>query len=204
MRARMKNAVIYIHGKGGNADEAYYYKKFFSDEYDVIGFDYKSELPWEAEVEFPKFFDSLVPKYREISLIANSIGVYYSLLSLANKPIKKAMFISPIVDMEKLILNMMAELNISEEQLYKEKIITTSLNESLSWEYFSYARNHPITWNIPSHILYAGNDNITSLETMRNFANHIGASMTVMHNGEHWFHTEEQLAFLDNWFKKLI
>ena len=42
MRARMKNAVIYIHGKGGNTDEAYYYKKFFSDEYDVIGFDYKS------------------------------------------------------------------------------------------------------------------------------------------------------------------
>ena len=43
--ARMKNAVIYIHGKGGNADGAYYYKKFFSDEYDVMGFDYKSELP---------------------------------------------------------------------------------------------------------------------------------------------------------------
>ena len=187
----MKNAVIYIHGKGGNSNEAYYYKKFFSDEYDVIGFDYKSELPWEAKVEFPKFFDSLVLKYREISLIAN-------------KPIKKAMLISPIVDMEKLILNMMARLNISEEQLYKEKIITTSLNESLSWEYFSYVRNHPITWNISSHILYAGNDNITSLETMRNFANHIGASMTVMHNGEHWFHTEEQLAFLDNWFQKVI
>ena len=190
----MKNTVIYIHGKGGNADEAYYYKKFFSDEYDVIGFDYKSELPWETEVQFHQIFDSL----------ANSIGAYYSLLSLANKPIKKAMLISPIVDMEKLILNMMARLNISEEQLYKEKIITTSLNESLSWEYFSYVRNHPITWNIPSHILYAGNDNITSLETMRNFANHIGASMTVMNNGEHWFHTEEQLAFLDNCFQKVI
>ena len=39
---------------------------------------------------------------------------------------------------------------------------------------------------------------------MRNFANHIGASMTVMNNGEHWFHTEEQLAFLDNWFQKVI
>lgn len=37
---KMKNAVIYIHGKGGNAEEAEYYKKFFSDEYDVIGFDY--------------------------------------------------------------------------------------------------------------------------------------------------------------------
>ena len=25
------------------------------------------------------------------------------------------------------------------------------------------------------------------------------ASLTVMPEGEHWFHTEEQMAFLDNW-----
>ena len=36
----MKNAVIYIHGKGGNSVEAEHYKKFFSDEYKIIGFDY--------------------------------------------------------------------------------------------------------------------------------------------------------------------
>ncbi|MDO1509860.1 MULTISPECIES: hypothetical protein [unclassified Neisseria] len=200
----MKNAVIYIHGKGGNVEEAEHYKKFFSDKYEVIGFDYKSEFPWEAKVEFPKFFDSITPQYCEISLIANSIGAYYSMLALADKSIKKAMFISPIVDMEKLILNMMARANVSEEELYKEKVIATSFGESLSWEYLSYVRNHPITWNISTNILYAGNDKITSLETMKNFANKIGANMMVMNNGEHWFHTEEQMTFLDNWFKKFI
>ena len=41
----MKKAAVYIHGKGGSADEDNYYKKFFDDEYDIIGFDYKSELP---------------------------------------------------------------------------------------------------------------------------------------------------------------
>lgn len=101
----MKNAVIYIHGKGGNAEEADYYKKFFSDEYDIIGFAYKSELPWDTKEEFPKFFDFIAPQYGKIFLIANSIGAYYAMLSLADKPIEKAMFISPIVDMEKLILN---------------------------------------------------------------------------------------------------
>jgi len=25
-----------------------------------------------------------------------------------------------------------------------------------------------------------------------------------MKNGEHWFHTEEQMKFLDNWIKNLI
>ena len=29
-----------------------------------------------------------------------------------------------------------------------------------------------------------------------------GASLTVMKGGEYWLHTEEQLAFLDDWVKK--
>lgn len=200
----MKNAVIYIHGKGGNVREADYYKKFFSDEHDVIGFDYKAEFPWEAKMEFPKFYEFIAPQYREIFLIANSIGAYYSMLSLKDKSIKEAMLISPIVDMEKLILNMMIWENVSEEKLYKEKTITTSFGETLSWKYLSYVRDNPIAWNVPTSILYAENDNMTSLETMTNFANKISANLTVMKNGEHWFHTEEQMIFLDNWFKKFI
>ena len=35
----MKNAVIYIHGQGGNAKEADYYKKFFDSEHLIIEFD---------------------------------------------------------------------------------------------------------------------------------------------------------------------
>ncbi len=201
---RMKNAVIYIHGQGGNAKEAEHYKKFFSDEYDIIGFDYKSEFPWDAKEEFSKFFVSIAPRYNKIFLIANSIGAYYAMLSLADSPIEKAMFISPIVDMEKLILNMLARSNVTEEELHKEKVIETSFGESLSWEYLSYVRNHPIIWHIPTHILYAENDTMTSLETITDFANKIGANLTVMKNGEHWFHTEEQMISLDNWFKEFI
>lgn len=155
-------------------------------------------------MEFPDFFDLATSQYNKIYLIANSIGAYYSMLSLANKSIEKAMFISPIVDMEKVILNMMAQSNISEENLRKRKEITTSSGTHLSWRYLSHARNNPIIWNIPTHILYAENDNITSLETMMNFANKIGATVTVMNHGEHWFHTEEQMNFLDNWFRKFI
>ena len=200
----MKNAVIYIHGQGGNEKEADYYKKFFDSKHVIIGFDYKSRFPWEAQLEFPDFFDLATSQYNKIYLIANSIGAYYSMLSLANKSIEKAMFISPIVDMEKVILNMMAQSNISEENLRKRKEITTSSGTHLSWRYLSHARNNPIIWNIPTHILYAENDNITSLETMMNFANKIGATVTVMNHGEHWFHTEEQMNFLDKWFKKFI
>ena len=200
----MKNAVIYIHGKSGNAEEANHYRKFFNDEYEVIGFDYKSEFPWEAKKEFSKFFDYINLQYGSITLIANSIGAYYAMLSLADKSIEKAMFISPIVDMEHVILNRMTLSKVSEKALYEEKVIKTSFGETLSWEYLSYVRTHLITWNVPTNILYAENDTITSFETITNFANSIGATLTIMNDGEHWFHTEEQIIFLDNWFKKFI
>lgn len=58
-----ETAVIYIHGKGGNAGEAEHYKPFFKNS-EVIGFDYKSQNPWEAKEEFPRFFDSVSQKYR--------------------------------------------------------------------------------------------------------------------------------------------
>jgi len=34
------------------------------------------------------------------------------------------------------------------------------------------------------------------------YAEKHGARVTVMENGEHWFHTAEQLLFLDEWIKK--
>ena len=201
---RMKNAVIYIHGKNGRAEEASRYQKIFHNEYKVIGFDYQSAFPWEAETEFPGFFDRTASRYDETILIADSIGAYYSMLSLSDKAIKKAMFVSPIVDMEKLISDMMVLANVSEKELYREKIIATPFGEPLSWKYFSYAKTHPITWSIPTNILYAANDNMTSLETITEFAEKIHAGLTVMENGEHRFHNEEQMAFLDNWLQKSI
>ncbi|MGI0530492.1 alpha/beta hydrolase [Treponema socranskii] len=200
----MKNAVIYVHGKDGSIDEADHYRKFFNDDYDVTGFDYKAKLPWQAKEEFQNYFDSVIPKYNEILLIANSIGAYFSLLSLSKKPIKKALFVSPIVDMENVILHMMKRARVSEEELRLKKLINIQFGEVLSWEYLSYVRKNPIAWNIPTGILYGKKDDMTSLETITNFANKIHADLTVFADGEHWFHTEEQMNFLDNWLKRFI
>ena len=114
------------------------------------------------------------------------------------------MLISPIIDMESLILEMIRIENISEEELSLRKKVNTLSGELLSWEYLSYVRNNPITWNIPSSILYGEKDNMNSLDTISIFADKINADLTVMENGEHWFHTEEQVCFLDDWFKKNI
>jgi len=72
----------------------------------------------------------------------------------------------------------------------------------LSSEYLHYVRSHPIVWEVPTQILYGSNDNLTSFKTMNEFAEKHHAGLTVMENGEHWFHTDEQMRFLDDWIKK--
>lgn len=124
--------------------------------------------------------------------------------ALSKMKIKKAFFISPIVDMEKVILNMMTLSNVSEQLLKEKQTINTSFGETLSWNYLNYVRNHPIKWNIPTEILYGENDYLTSLETISDFAKNNNAGLTVMKNGEHWFHTKEEMDFLDQWIKSKL
>ena len=79
-----------------------------------------------------------------------------------------------------------------------------SLYSHFSWDYLCYVRKHPIEWSIPTCILYGGKDHLTSRETISGFAEQIGANLTIMEDGEHWFHTEEQMKFLDHWMRSSL
>ena len=199
----MRRIIIYIHGKGGDAEEANHYRPLFTGS-DVIGFDYTSQNPWDAKNEFPRLFDSYSKAYDEVILIANSIGGFFAMSALAEKNIAKALFISPIVNMEKLIADMMLWANVTEDELQSKKEIPTAFGETLSWEYLCYVRKHPIKWSIPTCILYGGKDHLTSRETISEFAEKQGADLTVMEDGEHWFHTNAQMQFLDDWIRRSI
>ena len=194
----MKRFVIYVHGKGGSAEEAEHYRPLFPGG-DVIGFDYHAKTPWEAKDEFSRFFDLHSKGYDSVILIANSIGAYFSMNALAEKSISKALFVSPVVNMERLIADMMTWAGATETELESKKEIPTEFGETLSWEYLCYVRKHPIRWRIPTCILYGGKDHLTSRGTISGFADRIGADLTVMEEGEHWFHTEEQMKVLDHW-----
>ena len=194
----MKKLVVYIHGAGGNVAEAEHYKGLFPDS-EVIGFDYKSQTPWDAINEFAPFFEKLMPKYSSVILIANSIGVFFALHALPSVKFEKAYFISPIIDMEKIIANMMQWAGVTEEDLAEKEIIHTNFGQDLSWEYMTWVKTHPVVWNHPTAILYGSRDNMQDMDTIRKFAEECGASVTIMENGEHWFHTDEQMAFLDQW-----
>lgn len=99
--------------------------------------------------------------------------------------------------------HMMMWANVTEDELCSKKEIQTDFSETLSWEYLCYVREHPIVWTVPTHILYGEKDNLTDYETVSEFASQVNATLTVMKNAEHWFHTEEQMKFLDKWICSL-
>ena len=197
----MKHMVVYVHGKGGSADEAEHYGPLFPG-CKVVGFDYRAQTPWEARGEFPRYFDSLRADCGSLTLIANSIGAFLSMSALSPRQFDRALFISPVVDMEKLIADMMVWANVTEDELRARGEIPTEFGETLSWDWLCDVRRHPIRWTVPTRILYGERDSLTSLETMSAFAARTGASLTVMPGGEHWFHTPEQMAFLDRWIRE--
>lgn len=197
----MKESIIYLHGKGGSAKEADQYKTLFPNS-EVIGFDYRSRTPWEAKEEFPVFFVTQRERSDRLILIANSIGAFFAMSALDETLVDRAFFISPIVDMESLICKMMLGANVTETELEEKGTIPAKQGETLSWNYLRYVRKYPISWNVPTSILYGGHDNLTSLETVSAFAERHPAKLTVMPGGEHWFHTQEQMDFLTKWLEQ--
>lgn len=97
---------------------------------------------------------------------------------------------------------MMCWANVSECDLREKKVIETAFGEDLSWDYLCYARKYPVRWCVPTQILYGERDNLVPFETVTSFASTNHAGLTVMKDGEHWFHTPEQIQFMVNWVKQ--
>ena len=182
----MRQAILYVHGKGGSAAEAEQYRKSCPG-FDLLGVDYQGELPWMVEPQIAAAYDGARQRYDRISILANSIGAYFAMLALQNRELDRALFVSPVVDMERLILDMMGWAGVSERELREKGEIPTSFGETLSWRYLCFVREHPITWRAPTEILYAGGDHLVSRRTVERFAAAHGAGLTVLEGGEHWF-----------------
>ena len=197
----MKDLVLYIHGKGGSAAESEHYVPLFPG-CQVIGLDYQTFTPWETGREIHEAVEKQSREGKNITLIANSIGAYFSMSAGIDFLIRKAYFISPVVDMERLIRNMMLWVGVTEEELRSREVIPTPFGENLSWTYLCYVREHPIQWDVPTEILYGSADKLCDFKTITAFAKTHRAGLTVMDGGEHWFHTPEQLAYLDGWIKQ--
>ena len=108
----MKKSILYMNGKGGNAGEVMQYAKNCPDFY-LHGVDYQGSLPWLVQEQIVSDYRILRREYDSVILLANSIGAYFAMHTLQNCDIQKALLISPILDMELLILDMMGWAKVS-------------------------------------------------------------------------------------------
>ena len=97
--------------------------------------------------------------------------------------VEQALLVSPILDMKRFI-----ELMSQRED-----------------DYYEWVVNNPITSLVaPTYILRPEVDLIVSEEVGHDFISQHQCQVTIMPDGEHWFHTPEQLAFLKAWEEKTI
>ena len=182
---KSKNVFLYVHGLHGRKEEALAFAEVAVPKgYQVLGIDLPVERkPWEVMPLLNEVRDYLYENWKNVSVRANSIGSWFSLLSFQNKKVDQAMLVSPILDMKKYI----------ELMPHRED------------DYYEWVVNKPIThWDTPTFILRPEVDLIVSKETGRDFISQHQCQVTIMPNGEHWFHTPEQLAFLKAWEEKIV
>lgn len=200
---------LFLHGQMGRKEEAEAFAQVAcSKGYQVLSIDLPAHgerqnreeelLPWMAVPDIRAALDWAGHHWKTISLRANSIGAYFAMLAF-DAP-SRVLLVSPILDMENLILTMMGWAGATERQLQERGEIATSFGQTLSWKYLCWVREHPIhNWTCPIRILYGSRDNMTSRQTIDGFVRQHDAELTVMEGGEHWFHTPEQLAILREW-----
>lgn len=207
---------LYVHGKHSRKEEAEQFASIAEKSgFQVLSFDLP-EYGERANKQYPctvqngihdlnEIYSFIEGKYDSISLFACSLGAYFSLLTYQNITFDRSLFLSPILDMERLIQNMMRWANISEEELKEKEEYKTSFGEILSWDYYEYVRNNPIhKWNSPTFILYGENDNLTERCVLDSFSVKNNCTVDIMSNGEHYFHTKEQSAYFENWLEIVI
>lgn len=159
--------------------------------------------PQNVVAEADKILSELEKQTESISVFGCSIGAYFSMLACQNRTIEQSFFLSPIVDMRELIENMLRWSNLTPADLQQRKRIETQFN-TLEWDYYQYVIEHPINWMVPTKILYGEKDNLTSRETIEAFCAPASMDLTILEEGEHFFHTAEELLFYKQWLKKNI
>ena len=182
--------------------------------YQVLSFDlpqhgervYETDfiIPDECVRELKLLYAYAKERTQKVSLFGCSMGAYFQLLAFAEADIDRVWFLSPVTDMERIIHNLMAYCQVTEEELRKRVLIENEI-EPLYYPYYEYVCSHPITkWPHQTCILRGEKDTMCEYPYVKQFADRFGCELTVQKDSEHWFHTEQELGFFRDWLQKRL
>ena len=134
--------LIYIHGQGGRKEEAESFAEIATNYgWQVISVDLPEHgerkdkarfVPWEIIPELQKIMKSAKENWKVIGIYACSIGAYFSIQAFQNTKPDICLLVSPVLDMEDMISNMMLQAQVTEEQLKERQEIKTETGVVLS------------------------------------------------------------------------
>jgi alpha-beta hydrolase superfamily lysophospholipase len=142
---------IAVHGNMSSKDDSViviFVEEAIDKGYQVLSFDLPGHGERKGEDDVCKVENcvrdlTVIMAYAQtiasnINVFACSMGAYFSLLAYRDLPLEQCLFLSPILNMERIINNMMAWFNISEDRLELEKKIETPIGQPLYWDYYCY------------------------------------------------------------------
>lgn len=199
------NVFLFLHGQCGNKEEAARFAEIAEQfGFQTISIDLPEHgkrcdgaklMPQTVVPELAAVMKYIKNRWHNVNIRANSIGAWFSMLAFRNENIKKCLFVSPVSDMENIIVNMMKTAQVDEKQLERQKTIG-----DLSWEYLCFVRKNPVrAIGKKTFILYGEKDTLVPTFVIDDFARKNNCKLSVMQGGEHWFHTAEQLRFMTEW-----
>ena len=171
---------LFVHGYGGNKEEAVAFAEgVIPLGYQVIGVDLPlMEMPEIVIALLTDVVQFLKKNYCSINVRANSIGCWFSMLAFQHEPIGKALFVSPLLDMKTFI----------------------DCSDHRDEVYYEWVLSHPIEiWNPETFILRPQIDKVVVEKVYESFLSKHPCHVEIVENGEHWFHTPEQLETLKKW-----
>lgn len=209
---------IAVHGNMSNKEDTVIQmlaEEVIKNGYEVLSFDLpehgdrkNEDTPCKVEVcikELGEIMNYAKQHWKEINLFACSIGAYFSILAYKNEQLEKAFFLSPVVNMKIIIENMMNCFSITPKLLKKKKTIEIPIGQKLYWDYFCYVKEHPInSWGILTSIICGAKDELCEIKVVEAFAKRNCCELEIIAEGEHYFHTEQQLEKFKNWLEKHI
>ena len=157
-------------------------------------------VPWKAVPELRALLAELTGRWEQVGFFGSSLGAWFGLLAYPEASLAGALLLSPVVDHggpdpedDGLGRRQRGAAGPGGEHPH-------GLRPDPLLEYLEYVRARPVRlWTAPTEILYGGRDHLTDRAAIEAFARRFDCRLTVEPEGEHWFHTPDQLAAADRW-----
>lgn len=212
--APSERVYLVVHGKASCKEDAEHFATIaVAKGYQVLSFDLPEhgeratqERPCSVHngvQDLRIVMDYVRQNWRSVNLFATSLGAYFSLVAYHDVTFGRCLFASPILNMQRLIENMMRWFNVTPAMLQMQREIPTPIGETLSWDYYSYVMEHPVeVWSSPTAILYPELDKLSEPEVVEAFSQRFGAEVQSVAGSEHYMHSESELAIMAAWMEK--